>query len=145
MIYTPLSYGDQDYADEVIKEGKSAFGEKFIPLTSYMTREEYYKILYDIDIGVFNNNRQQGTGNIEALLYFGRKIYLRDDTTMWSEWVEKEGYFLNRITELSEVDLHELVVQSPKQCAENSIRIKKLFDRNERVKEWHKAFEMPLQ
>lgn len=143
-IYVPLAYGDKEYAIEVISEGKRIFGNKLVPLEDYMSREEYYKILYDIDVGVFNNNRQQGTGTIEALLYFGRKIFLRNDTSMWDEWVKKEGYLLDSIDELLDISFDELNRQSSVQSETNNVLIRHYFDKKERISEWERVFTMPL-
>lgn len=143
-IYVPLAYGDKGYVKDVIREGRQIFGEKIVPLVDYMSRAEYYRILYDIDVGVFNNNRQQGTGNIEALLYFGRKVFLRDDTSMWDEWVRKEGYILNNISELSGNSIDELIMQFSEQRQINNELIRHFFDKKERISEWERAFTMPL-
>lgn len=82
-IYVPLSYGSATYAEEVISEGKKIFGEKFCPLTDFMPKDEYFKFLMSIDVAVFANNRQQALGNIFALLYAGKKVYMRSDISSW--------------------------------------------------------------
>ena len=84
-IICPLSYGDMDYAKEVINYGKKIYGNKFIALEKFMNITEYMKLLNTIDIGIFNNNRQQAMGNISSLLYLGKKVYMRPDTTMYYE------------------------------------------------------------
>ena len=48
-----------------------------------MPFERYIELLSDIDIAVFNHNRQQGLGNTTTLLGLGKKVYLRSDTTTW--------------------------------------------------------------
>lgn len=89
-IICPLSYGDRDYADEVISYGKKLFDSKFIPILNYMNVEEYSNLLNSIQVAVFNHNRQQGTGNIEIISYLEKKIYLRSDTTTWKHYVERD-------------------------------------------------------
>lgn len=85
-VYVPLSYGGGSigYINTVIQYGKSIFGSNFVPLTSFMPLNQYIEFLSSIDIGVFNVNRQQAVGNIISLLGFGKKVYIRDDTTMWN-------------------------------------------------------------
>ncbi|MGW6663042.1 TDP-N-acetylfucosamine:lipid II N-acetylfucosaminyltransferase [Peribacillus sp. NPDC055009] len=85
-IYCPLSYGDMEYAKDVIDIGKKVFGEKFIPLEHFMKMNEYMSIMEKVDIGIFNNDRQQALGNILPLLYLGKKVYMRNNTTMWHEF-----------------------------------------------------------
>lgn len=80
-IYCPLSYGgNKKYYQKVIAYGKDLFGEKFIPLTDFMPREEYESMLNSVDVGIFNYNRQEGLGNIWMLMFMGKTIYLNKET-----------------------------------------------------------------
>ena len=76
-IYAPLSYGDMDYRDSVIAEGKKVFGTKFVPMTEYMSGDEYYEFLQTIDIGVFPMVEMKAGTTITFLQSIGAKIYLR--------------------------------------------------------------------
>lgn len=98
-IYCPLSYGDDNYKEYVIKEGKRIFENKFIPLLDFVDKEKYVELLSHMDIGVFLNDRQQGMGNISNLLGLGKKIYLRQDTSMWAAYT-KVGYILYDVDEI---------------------------------------------
>lgn len=144
LIFAPLSYGDKEYGSVVIQKGKELFAEKFVPLLEYMSRDDYYRMLYKIDVGLFNNDRQQGTGNIEALLYYGKKVFIRDDTSMWPEWVDKEGYSLGNISDIKSMTLDELVFREEESVRRNDSLIRRYFDVNERVKEWDTAFTTDL-
>lgn len=98
-IICPLSYGNFEYGKKVEKLGNDIFGDKFIAIKEYMTPEKYCELLNGVDIAIFNNNRQQGTGNIEILGYLGKKIYVRSDTTTWKHYVEREScLFFDTIT-----------------------------------------------
>lgn len=87
-IIVPLSYGNLEYAELVIKKGVEIYNEKFKPLTNFLRLEEYQSLLKSIDIGIFNHNRQQGAGNILPLLNAGTKVYLRKGTPMWKMFDE---------------------------------------------------------
>lgn len=82
-IYCPLSYGDTEYRDKLIKYAKEIYGEKFIPIINFLDYESYMKLLRKIDIGIFNLTRQQALGNLFMLFYLGAKIYMSDDITPW--------------------------------------------------------------
>jgi dTDP-N-acetylfucosamine:lipid II N-acetylfucosaminyltransferase len=82
-LIVPLSYGDELYKDRIIQIGKEIFSSSFIPLTSFMSYENYLKLLLTIDIGIFYHNRQQGLGNIIQLLGMGKKVYITKDTPQW--------------------------------------------------------------
>lgn len=72
-IFTPLSYGDKEYAKEVLKEGQMIFKNKFVPLFDFMEYKLYFEYLCTIDIAIFAHNRSQDMGNIINLLGLGKK------------------------------------------------------------------------
>lgn len=82
-IYSPLSYGDQDYAKKVVRQGQDWFGKKFVPMTGFMPFEQYLDFLKSVDIAVFNHKRQQAMGNTITLLGMGKTVFLRSDVTNW--------------------------------------------------------------
>ena len=106
-IICPLSYGDEKYREEVIKKGKEIFKEKFHPITEFMNYQQYLELLSKCSVGIFNNNRQQAMGNISALLKIGKKIYLRNNTSMWKEY-EKNNLKIFNIEEVKNATSDEL-------------------------------------
>lgn len=89
-IYLPLSYGQVEYAESVIKKGNEWFGAKFKPLTKFMSFKEYLFFLGSVDIAIFNHRRQQAMGNTITLLGLGKTVYLRSDTTQWKFFEGKD-------------------------------------------------------
>ena len=126
-IYCPLSYGWKEYGDKVIALGKDYFGDKFHPLTEQLPKDKYVEFLATCDIGIYNNNRQQAMGNISILARLGKKVYLRDDTAMWSHF-EKIGYRFNKISELQDADFEDITVYSEEQKNHN-IQARELWER----------------
>lgn len=90
-IFMPLSYGDPQYRDEVIRYAQETCGDRVVPVTHYMDKFDYLKFLSTMDIGIIDCNRQQGMGNIIYLLALGKKIYLRPGTSMWDMY-RANGY-----------------------------------------------------
>ncbi len=84
VVYCPLSYGDQSYAQAVSDYGKSLFGDNFIALREFMPLSKYNDLLGGIDIAIFNHRRQQGMGNTTTLLGMGKKVYMKKDVTPYS-------------------------------------------------------------
>ncbi|WP_339652784.1 TDP-N-acetylfucosamine:lipid II N-acetylfucosaminyltransferase [uncultured Maribacter sp.] len=82
-IITPLSYGDADYAEEVMNVGKIRFGASFVPINNFMPLKEYNKILNSCSVAIFNNYRQQAIGNTITLLWMGTKVYLDERNTFY--------------------------------------------------------------
>ena len=109
VIYCPLSYGTfDDYKNEVMKNGKLLFGEKFVPVTNYMEPFEYNSFLKNMDIVIFNHNRQEAMGVTLNLIGMGKIVYLNSETTSYKSLIdrgirifdnriiEKEGLFVKR-------------------------------------------------
>jgi len=81
FIYCVLSYPKNipDYIDEIISYGKNSFGERFIPLLDFMTSSDYMNLLSNMDVAIFNHNRQQALGNIASLLYLGKRVFVSEE------------------------------------------------------------------
>lgn len=144
-IFIPLSYGESDYkeyAKEVISYAEKIFPkEKLNILLTNLSGEEYLKILRTIDIGVFNNNRQQGMGNITQLMIFGAKIYMRSDVSMWDHLISL-GCELNDIKELdSDISFDEFRFKDKKQLLVNQEIFRKRHSISLKRKQWEKMFE----
>lgn len=92
-VYCPLSYGDAAYGDEVARLGGEMLGDKFVPLRSFMGRDEYDRFLATIDVGVFNHSRQQGLGNINGLMRSGAKVYISRRSGMWRDFGDEGRVF----------------------------------------------------
>lgn len=133
-IYTPLSYGDQTYAKEVIKKGKELFGDKFIALTEFIPFEQYLEFLSEIDIAIFAHKRQQAMGNIITLLGLGKKIYMSNDITPWQ-------LFNNIDVKIYDVENIELDLINDDVRQHNQNRIKEYFSKENYLKQLNKLFE----
>lgn len=133
-IFVPLSYGPKKHADEMIRLGQEKFGDKFYPLTEFMSFEKYLDFLADIDIAIFNHKRQQGMGNIITLLGLGKKVYIRDDITPWAWFKELK---LN-ISNIKELDLSLLDDTSKEK---NREIIKEAYSLESLIKGWEAIFK----
>lgn len=102
-IYLPLSYGSQEYAQQVIEQGREWFGEKLKPLTELMPFNEYLAFLGTIDIAIFNHHRQQAMGNTITLLGLGKTVYIRSDTTQW-QFFKSKGIIIRDVEQLNTLE-----------------------------------------
>ncbi|MGB3149325.1 MAG: TDP-N-acetylfucosamine:lipid II N-acetylfucosaminyltransferase [Maribacter sp.] len=101
-IITPLSYGDPEYSNEVIKAGKNKFGDSFRPLVDFMSLKEYNNILKTCSIAILNSYRQQAIGNIITLLWMGAKVYLDERNTFYQYLKRKELHVFSVNKDLNE-------------------------------------------
>jgi len=82
-VIVPLSYGDNDYRDEILKIGSMVLPAHFEPLTKFYPLEEYNEIIRTCNIFIMNSYRQQGIGNVFAMLWMGAKVYLDERNTTY--------------------------------------------------------------
>lgn len=108
-IYCPLSYGNEEYREIVLKEGVRILGEAFHPVLEFMNCEDYRSFLAGMDIGIFNNDRQQAMGNISIMLGLGKKIYMRNDTSMWKKYID-EGYILYPFSSVENIRFEKFIL-----------------------------------
>ncbi len=104
IIYCPLSYGGSPaYIKRILEKGKNVFGNKFHPFLQLLDAEEYATILKKVDIAIMNHQRQQGLGNILSLLYLGKKVFIRSDTTSFKFFKRNncQVFDINDITDLN--------------------------------------------
>jgi len=132
-IFAPLSYGDSDYAHQVEKKGQEIFGNKFNALKTMMPLDEYKHFLKRIDIGIFNHNRQQGTGNMIPLLIGGKKLFMKKDVTTWNLFKDL-GI---KVFDIQELDLSRL---NEVDAINNQEKMKTFFSRETYINRLNEIF-----
>lgn len=85
-VYSPLSYGNKEYVEEVSKVGREIFGSDFIAITKYTNSKDYTEFLCKIDVAVINSNRPQGNGNIARMLYLGKKLFISPENVLYKTY-----------------------------------------------------------
>lgn len=139
-ILCPLSYGDSGYAAQVIEFGKNLFNDAFVPLTKFMPPEKYAEFLADVDIALFAHRRQQALGNILALLYLGKKVYIRSDISTWG-FLKRHGIKVFDYKELASVSFDEFIYYDKQIMESNRRRIKENFSEQQCVVAWKRIFD----
>ena len=140
-VVVPLSYGDDEYKKEIIDYGYSKLKDKFVPLTEYMGKNEYLNLLSSCNIGVFNNNRQQGMGNISSLLQLGKKVFVREGTAMWNHY-KTMGVTMHGINEIAKAtSLSELCYIGAEERNQNISAIDKMRSMDTIKEKWQMVFD----
>jgi len=139
-IICPLSYGDEAYAKEVRTLGRQVFKDKFTPLDTFMDKEEYINYLSQIDVGIFNMERQQGLGNIYLLLFLGKKVYLKKKTTMWEELLDMDLTVYD-VEKIPEHTWKEFAEMDELTVAKNREKVRERYQAEYKVKIWEKIFD----
>ncbi|MBS8269970.1 4-alpha-L-fucosyltransferase [Halomonas litopenaei] len=133
-VYTPLSYGDQQYAKEVMRQGYRIFGNSFIPMTEFIPFNQYKEFLASVDIAIFNHQRQQAMGNTITLLGMGKTVYIRSDVSQWRLF-EESG------VKVFDSCLNFFDVLNAEDKKNNMIVIRDKFSRENLVKQYKEVFE----
>lgn len=131
-IYAPLSYGDQEYAQQVIEKGKGLFGDNFIPLMQLIPKDQYTELLDKIDIAIFNHKRQQAMGNTINLLGMGKTVYLQKGTSQWN-------FF--KTLNIDILDIKEFSLEGCIDTNKNRTIITEYFSYENLLKQWTRIFE----
>ena len=129
-IIVPLSYGNPENAKKVLAEGRQIFGDKFKPLTEFMPFDKYIELLGEIDIAIFNHNRQQAMGNITTLLGLGKKVYVRNNQTPWKMFNKLQIKVFDTTLDIS-IDRLDKSIQ-----VQNEKKVKAYFSKDNLVKQW---------
>lgn len=136
-----LSYPAKNvkYREKIIKYGTEQLGEKFIPIVDFMTYEKYTELLSEVDIAIFNHNRQQALGNIASLLYLGKRVFINPANACKSyfEEIGAEVFSTEEFTEqeLCKKDNHEMAEKNRK-AIDEFFSDQKFYDR------WNRIFEL---
>lgn len=128
IIYCPLSYGESVvslYVKSVINEGKEIFGEKFIPITDFLPRIEYYKLFAKVDIVLMFHNRTQAAGNIFAFLKMEKKVFMKKQNTVF-KLLRKNGFCVydeKKLETMSFQNLHKIKEAKNENNIENILNL----------------------
>lgn len=87
-LIVPLSYGSNNYANVIIKEGQQNFDKNFTALRDFMPLDQYQKIIGSCNILIMNHYRQQGVGNILSMLWMGAKVFLSEKSILFKIFQE---------------------------------------------------------
>jgi len=90
-IIVPLSYGTEKdkYGKYIAKVGYNIWRNNFIPLITFLEREQYNQYILDCGIVIFNHYRQQAFGNIITSIWLGSKVYMSERNPLYKNFVSE--------------------------------------------------------
>lgn len=142
-IHIPLSYGDEKYCNEVEKKAKYLFGDKVVIIHDFMPIAQYMDYLSTMDIAIFNTSRQIGLGNINPLLYMGKKIYMPSGSVMF-DYYRSIGINIcdyNKIKNMNYLDfIKPLSMYKTRECIVNIFN-----NKYKKIEMWEKVFNLRLK
>jgi len=122
-VICPLSYGIPAYIKVISQYGKEKLGELFTPVTTFMPPQEYYAMLQNCSVAIFNHTIQQAYGNIIGLLWNGTKVFLNEENTIFPH-LKEAGVHIYSIqkdlsTEIINTSLHAVEIRHNKAILAN--------------------------
>ena len=77
-VVVPLGYGSPWVRNLVLKLGRTTLRERFLPLVTFLPREEYNKVLLSCSAMIQPHFRPQAQGNIITGLWLGMRVFLSE-------------------------------------------------------------------
>ena len=127
-IVVPLSYGNESYKGKILEVGRELLGDRFFPLVDFMPLTQYNGVISNCSFVIMNHRRQQALGNILAMMYYGERVYLRPENTIFKFFSAREGH-ISDIQSL-ESDNNALVKLEKWQIDDNREIISRYFSRS---------------
>jgi dTDP-N-acetylfucosamine:lipid II N-acetylfucosaminyltransferase len=141
-IYAPLAYGDEgDYADKVMAYGKAVFDDKFIGLRDFMEFEKFVLFMNKMDILIFNQTRQQAMGNLWLAIYLKKKIFIREESTLWEYYKTDYNLVINKTKSIFELDFNALKHRNEDELEKNKTIVNYILSEKYFVELWRAVFD----
>jgi len=136
QIICPLSYGNKEYASQVDIYGRKKIGDNFVSLLTFMQPPDYAKVLLSADTAIMNHRNQEAVGTILALLYSGKKVYIRKDISTY-QWLDTLGVkVFNTEVLLSSPPLNSIFEFTLEDKERNKQIVKDYFSKENCIRMW---------
>ncbi|HWM17039.1 MAG TPA: TDP-N-acetylfucosamine:lipid II N-acetylfucosaminyltransferase [Microbacterium sp.] len=127
-IITPLSYGDDAYAEVVTERGRTLFGDAFVPLREFLPLAEYQALIAGCSTVVMGHRRQQGVGNVASALWSGAHVILHDRSPLFA-FLRSRGAHVTPLSAVAEAGIPRERI-SPEGLAENRRVLREFWSRD---------------
>ncbi|MDA0524842.1 TDP-N-acetylfucosamine:lipid II N-acetylfucosaminyltransferase [Methanococcoides alaskense] len=137
-IICPLSYGNSEYAHIIKNAASIYFGNRFLAVDKFIPYDNYISIISSCSNVIMNHHRQQGGGNITAMLYMGAKVFLNTLNPFYTFYKGK-GAVVFSLDELYNnpklLDLHlsEEDIEKNRQIIKLAFNEKAILDKTEKL------------
>lgn len=137
-IVAPLSYGNNNYAEKIAREGASLF-KNFTAITAFMAQDEYAPWLSTINVAVMHTHTQIALSTMYALLYTGATLYInKQNTSLWAHLTERYGLVVMDSNLLLQGARIQLLTDEQRHL--NRKQAQKFFDHSWIAKQWKNIF-----
>jgi|GEM_PF-1488901 hypothetical protein len=133
-----LNYGsdDQQYIRRVLEAGVAMFGDKFVPITKLLSRDEYEGVMKSVDVTLIAGKGQAGLGAIYRTILYKGSVFLDGDGKNM-EWLQYMHVKACRIEDLPRYSFEEFVtVINEQQKLENQQTFLEFVDKKRLLDQW---------
>ncbi len=135
-LFIPMEYGEQQYRKELKNKANILFGARAEFLEKRLEMGAYYKRLSQTGFAVFNFRWQESLGNIVFLIWNGAKIFLKQESSVYRQFVAWGLHVFTIDHQLNKENITELLTMEKRQ--ENRIIIEKLFSEHKIREYWER-------
>ena len=139
LAYTSV-YQSLHMKKDIIKYGKKLFGDKFVPVTQWMDKDEYMEFLKRFDVLILGMDRQQGIGNLRGSLLSGAKAFLNVNNPIY-ESLENIGLTIFDCNSIKDLTFEEFINLKERDRTKNREIFVKRSDENYIKDLWSKVFD----
>lgn len=138
-IIAPLSYGHEEYAEKVAREGSSLF-DNFTAMKAFMTPHDYASWLSTINVAVMHTHTQIALSTMYALLYTGATLYInKQNSSLWAHFTERYGLVVMDSNVMLQGEKIQLLTDEQRNF--NRKQAERFFDRNWITAQWSHIFD----
>jgi hypothetical protein len=133
-----LNYGsdDKQYIRRVMETGITMFGDKFVPVTKLLTKDEWEGVMKSIDVTLIAGKGQAGLGSIYRTILYKGAVFLDGDGKNM-EWLRYMRIKACRIEDLPRYSFEEFVaVIDEQQKLENQRMFLEFVDKKRLLDQW---------
>ena len=120
-LVVPLGYGAYDYnyyKHMILTEGNRIFKNNFFPITSFLSRTEYNRVLLSCNTAIMFHIRQQALANIFHCLFLGIRVFLNSKSLTYS-YLKDQGMIVFDLRD----DYHLIGIELKKEEKKNNREI----------------------
>lgn len=132
-LVCPLSYGEKGYAKFISKYGNEKLSGGFYPLINFMPYGDYISLISSCSVVIMNHIRQQGAGNVIAMIFLGATVYLNEKNPLYNYFLSL-GVVLFSIQDLKKNPNMRTIRLSDEQILNNKKIIKSTYGKEAMVK-----------
>lgn len=133
-LVIPLNYGSRQYGDLVEQKAVAMFGrEKVNALRDFMNRDDYYRLLDEVDIAFMPHYRSQAVGNTLAMLYRGKKLFLHHKSSVY-QLFKRYDVNVHDVANVPNMTFDAFkTATAPEEIAKDIVRMETIFDTGKKM------------